>query len=202
MFSLNIKLIYLNNKLFFIYSTSIKTMAYIPPQRRNNTFSKVNETRKKSPSPIPIEETMKEENFPTLGSTIKKEDSTMNFAASISAVQPKKEVIKDVPDGWVRINKNKEPRYVFGKVSDNMLDVLELVEHMNERRRIRALEQLKDRLDYYEWLDIELNGPKYLSNYEIRLIEEEEEREKNRLLREQEGATSSEESDYETFEYN
>jgi hypothetical protein len=176
----------------------ITYMAYVPPQRRKNTFVQERE-RKKSLSPPPIIE----ENFPELGSTINKSESKMNFAASITSVQPKEEVVKEVEDGWVRIRKNKEPKYLFGKVSDRILDVLSLVEIINEQKRMRVLYNMEDRLDYYQWLDEELNGPKYLSGYEITLMLEEQERERKQQLKENdESSSSSEESDYETVEFN
>ena len=166
-------------------------MAYVPPQRRNNKCIK-----RKSLSPPPLAE----ENYPELGSTIHNK-STMNFAASISTVQPKEAVVKEIPDGWVRIRKNKHPKYLFGKISDRILDVLSLVENMKEQKRVSALYKMEDRLDYYEWVDEELNGPKYLTGYEMSQMLEEKERERKQLMKETD-ESSSDESDYETFEFN
>lgn len=165
-------------------------MAYIPPNRRNKELKNIIVEKKDN---LPIED-----DFPELGSVVDNNKSSMNFAASISKIQPKKEIIKEIPDGWVSIikEKNKPPKYRFGDSRGQLQEVLDLAHYMKESRIQNALWKLEARLDYNQALDEYLNGPKYVSGYEISLMMKEEERKRKQEMKELE--SSSDESEYET----
>ena len=92
--------------------------------------------------------------------------------------------------------KNRPPKYRFGDSRGQLQEVLDLVEYRKEIKIKYAQWKLEARLDYNQALDEYLNGPKYVSGYEISLMMKEEERKRKQEMKELE--SSSDESDYET----
>jgi hypothetical protein len=110
-----------------------------------------------------------EELFPTLGNTTNVEVSTLNFASSLFNPEEKNDHIdKDIPDGWVRLQKNGE--FVYGDKSEFAEEFEEFLEDMEESRVNRVLNRMLDRYEEYEEYDLMVNGPKYMDGWEINQI--------------------------------
>jgi hypothetical protein len=113
-----------------------------------------------------------EELFPTLGNTTKVEVSNLNFASSLFNPEEKNDQIeKDIPDGWVRLQKNGE--FVYGNKSEFAEQFEDFLEDMEESRVNRVLNRILDRYEEYEEYDLMVNGPKYMDGWEINKYIEE-----------------------------
>lgn len=113
-----------------------------------------------------------EELFPTLGNTSNVEVSTLNFASSLFNPEEKNDHIeKDIPDGWVRLQKNGE--FVYGDKSEFAVEFEDFLEDMEESRVNRVLNRILDRYEEYEEYDLMVNGPKYMDGWEINKYIEE-----------------------------
>ena len=173
-------------------------MAYLPPCRRKdekNLFKVRDRTKSSTPPPQERPDINAEELFPTLGNKTSKEaeGSKMNFASSLFVPQPKEEVVKPVKDGWVHISReNGETKFEFGECSDNYCELMDFVEDLDEIKRQNVLNKILDRYADYEEIDLFRFGPNYLHSWEVNDYLEEQERERKRLIREQN--TSSDES--------
>lgn len=196
-------------------------MAYVPPNKRNgnnnnNTFhvkvdkqlsnSQRREKKKRQQSPTPNVESV--ESFPTLGNHTPTHTSTsipkteMNFASSLFVPQPKEEILKAVPDGWVHIRKTKTPKFLVGEHSERYYDMSHYLGYKNELRRHNAYYTMIERYEYYKELDEEINGPTYLNIWELDTIKKDNELEE-KLARMNETSTSDESSEDETiYEFN
>jgi len=187
-------------------------MAYIPPnKRKNNTFhvkikssnNKIN-TSTSTFTTIPTAPNVESlENFPSIGTnTTNSTNSEMNFASSLFVPQPKKEIIKEVPDGWIHIRKNKNPRFLVGKHSERYYDILDYVAYMNDIRIHNAYYTMIERHEYYKELDEELNGPTYINSWELDDIRKDQEQE-DKLVMLDEASTSDDSSEDEIiYDYN
>jgi len=193
-------------------------MSYIPPTRRtrggvcesnvnsftNNSNNSNNTIKTKAPSiqePVNVDSV---ENFPSLGiHSNNTEESTMNFASSLFIPQPKKEVIKDIPDGWVEISKkNGRTEFSFGDKSEYQYEMEDFVDYMEELRRVIVLEKMIDRYEEYEEIDLFIHGEKHIYGWEVDDYLKDLELE--RKLKAMENMTSDDESsdDDGTYEFN
>jgi len=200
-------------------------MAYVPPNKRNNsnknTFhvtltkkntksqSKLQLSQSKSKSQPLIVDSV--ESFPTLGSfrneTITPSSpsgitTNMNYASSLFIPQPKEEIIKEIPDGWIHIRKNKNPKFLVGEHSERYYDISQYVDYMKEIRIHNAYYNMIERHEYYQDLDEELNGPTYVNAWELDAIKKDQELE-DKLAMLDEAPTSDDSSEDEiTYDYN
>ena len=187
-------------------------MSYIPPNKRNkNNFHvkiKLSNEKKNTSTPTaPNVESL--ENFPSIGTmttnttkTTSIANSEMSFASSLFIPQPKKEIIKEVPDGWIHIRKNKTPRFLVGKHSERYYDINDYVAYMSDIRVHNAYHNMIERHEYYKELDEELNGPTYINSWEYDEIRKEQEQEYKLALLD-EALTSDDSSEDEMlYDYN
>lgn len=154
-------------------------MAYIPPSRRNNgeqpkpsfnSFSVNINTPKTPPTPSPEPINVDSvESFPSLGNVnTNTEASDMNFASSLFIPQPKEEVVKNIPDGWVQLSrKNGRTEFTYGDKSDLQYEMEDFVEYMEEARKEVLLEKILDRYEEYEEIDLFLHGEKHIYGWQI-----------------------------------
>lgn len=146
--------------------------SYVPPSKRK-TEKESAFKRKNSPSPSPAPDPKEKldvntENFPSLGES-KSQESTMNFASSITTVQPKKEKIKEVADGWIKIRKRTDdPQFILcEEYPESYYEVCELVENIREERRIASINRTLDLYDEWEEEDLEKYGTPVLYGWQI-----------------------------------
>ena len=133
--------------------------------RARQTSSPSSECNESSKPDLPPD-IQAEDLFPTLGKTSNVEVSTLNFASSLFNPEEKNDQIeKDVPDGWVRLQKNGE--FMYGNKSGFAEEFDEFLEVMEESRVNRVLNRILDRYEEYEEYDLMVNGPKYIDSWKI-----------------------------------
>ena len=126
-------------------------MSYIPPYLRKRESSQIDENTKErniftyTSFGSQVENTPSDSNpnseaelppdidaeelFPMLGKNSKVEVSSLNFASSLFNPHKKNdEIEKDIPDGWVRLQKNGE--FVYGDKSEFAEEFEEFLEIM------------------------------------------------------------------------
>lgn len=187
--------------------------AYQPPHKRNNeekNISKSSNTRNiftsstvrtnvspPSPSPEPMPDFTEEAAFPTLGeNAVEVKESDMNYMSSLFVPQPKEEIIKDIPDGWVRISPGNPPSVMYGDKSEEYADFEDWLEEMEYNRRERVLDKILERHEEYNAADFFLNGPKYMSGWELDNYIKELNAEKRREANHSTTDDSSSDDDY------
>lgn len=189
----------------------ILVMSYVPPSRRNigedskssiNSFA-INISPPKtsphsSPEPINVDSV---ESFPTLGIVnTKTQGSDMNFASSLFIPQPKEEVFKNIPDGWVQLSKkNGRTEFTYGDKSDLQYEIEDLVDYMEEVRKEVLLEKILDRYEEYEEIDLFLHGEKHIYGWQVDDYLKDIEME--RRIKRMENMTSDDESTDEDDKY-
>ena len=171
-------------------------MSYVPPSLRKydedpltpsssasnpNIFASSDIKLPTSP-PAPAPDLNAEELFPSLGSETTVKNSHMNFASSLFNPEPKSEPDKkDIPDGWVRLQKNGD--FIYGDKSETYDDFQVFLEIMEELRVEGVENRILDRYEeYLEW-DLMVNGPKYLNGWEISQYIEDQKAEAKRAAR-------------------
>ena len=189
-------------------------MAYVPPNKRNNskknTFhvtlsnkkpkSQSSQSSQSKSQPLIVD---LNKSFPTLGSCGDETTSpsspsgsttNMNYASSLFVPQPKEEIIKEIPDGWIHIRKNKTPKFLVGEHSERYYDISQYLDYMNEIRIHNAYYNMIERHEYYQELDEELNGPTYVNAWELDAIRKDQELE-DKLAMLDEAPTSDDSSE-------
>ena len=92
----------------------------------------------------------------------------MNFASSLFIPQPKEEVVKNIPDGWVQLSrKNGRTEFTYGDKSDLQYEMEDFVEYMEQARKEVLLEKILDRYEEYEEIDLFLHGEKHIYGWQI-----------------------------------
>ena len=171
-------------------------MSYVPPSLRKcnevsmpmcgsastpNIFASSDIKLSTSPPP-PAPDLNAEELFPSLGSETTVKNSHMNFASSLFNPQPKSEPDKkDIPDGWVRLQKNGD--FIYGDKSEKYDDFQEFLEIMEELRVEGVENRILDRYEEYQEWDLMVNGPKYLNGWEVTQYIEDQKAEAKRAAR-------------------
>jgi hypothetical protein len=91
----------------------------------------------------------------------------MNYSSSLFKPQPKVEVIKPIPNGWVYIRKNKKPRFIFGDPTNRLVDIKHMITRIEESKRYHTINKMLDRLEDYEEDYLMMNGPKHIQSWEV-----------------------------------
>lgn len=168
-------------------------MAYRPPSNKTRGEYNIFNTDKKkprTPSPPPGPPSL-EEAFPTLGNNSQTVETIgMNYASSLLKPQPKAEVIKEVPDGWIHLYKSRDPQ--LGAVSDRYCDFNAWLEEREDNKREQIWESMLNRYEEYEERNLFQNGPVHMESWQIEPYLKQQELERLRQVREELG--SSEES--------
>lgn len=180
-------------------------MAYRPPHKRtsedhrSNIFKHVEVTINKSKEPdININESSA---FPSLGESTANNtrtvDHKLNYASSLFKPQPKEEPVKKIQDGWVRIQKNKTPKYLYGAKSKNFKDFQKWLSVRERDKMITNLLNILDRHEEYAEIDYFLYGPEHIYSWEVNDYLEDMKREQKK----NKGNNSSDESSDSEIDY-
>jgi hypothetical protein len=126
---------------------------------KNNNF-----TQNRKPKKQEFKET--ENDFPSLGGPTTTQN-TIDFSNIGKKKEKKKEEKKkenEVESGWVVIRREKGK--IVYKYGDKFPQPESIQEDENERIQ-RAIDKIIARYEYYEELDYEMNGPKYVNSWEL-----------------------------------
>ena len=192
-------------------------MSYVPPHLRKikitnknidpteNSFKSAISTNANSNSqvedPPKPPDLCADELFPTLGQTVNTKESNLDFASSLQNPNlEKKEVVKEVPDGWLLIRKNGE--FVYGDKSEDQLEFEDYLDLMEELRLERIRRNILKRHEEYEQFDLMVNGPKYLNSWEITQFIEDQKAEAKLAARNHFGSEGSSDDDDSGNEFN
>jgi hypothetical protein len=137
-------------------------------------------------------------NFPTIVESIVKppQVTRMNYSSSLFKPQPKVEVIKPVPDGWVYIRKNKKPKFIFGDPTNRLVDIKHMITRIEESKRYHTINKMLDRFEDYEENDLMMNGLKHIQSWEVAPYLK-----KQQNTHRHDNTNSDESSDDDTYDY-
>jgi hypothetical protein len=171
-------------------------MSYVPPSQRTKEDEQsifVSSSSKPKPK---SEINIAQENFPTLGEANRHETNNENenenkisFASSLTTAIPKEEAVKEVPDGWLFIRKDKEPRFLYGEImTENLKETYKIINELDRIRRDNAVYRTLKNYERYEFEDEMKYGLPTIQSWEVNGYLEEIAMNKKHELLEQEFA--------------
>lgn len=155
-------------------------MSYVPPSKRKKEKKEnhdeipsafISSTPKPEVKPVV---NLDNEYFPTLGEIKEKDinkenENKISFASSLTTVIPKEEVVKEVADGWVIIQKgNKEPKFIFGEImTDDLKETYKIIDDIQSQRRENAIYKILENYERYKEEDEIRFGTPTIQSWEV-----------------------------------
>ena len=94
-------------------------------------------------------------------------ENKISFASSLTTEIPKEEVVKEVPDGWLYIRKDKEPKFLFGEITEDLMETYRIVDELENIRINNAINRTLLNYERYKEEDEEKFGSQILQSWEI-----------------------------------